>query len=998
MPPRTRLIPVLATALTIPLLGTSPASAQARADVPELYRELTFRAIGPAVTGGRIHDVEALPDDPSTIYVATASGGLWKTTNKGTTWRPLFDDLPTSTFGDLAIAPSDPSVLWVGTGEQNNRQSTSWGSGVYRSLDAGDTWTHLGLAETRHIGRVVVHPRNPDIAWVAAQGNLWKPTPDRGIYRTRDGGASWERVLYVDTLTGGTDLAMDACDPEVLYAATYQRLRKVWGFNGGGPGSGVWRSTDGGDSWTRLTNGIPAGPKGRIGLATAASACGVVQAIIEHADTAGQGVYRSEDGGDSWTRMSGRNGRPMYYSHVFIDPTSAERVYTLARDAGRSEDGGRTWTDVSGRPTYDVGVHSDHHSLWIDPNDSEHYYLAGDAGLYETWDRGESYIRIDNLPIAQIYAMGVDARDPYNVYIGLQDNHSWMGPAATRHWAGVLDRDWQQIGFGDGMYHQTDPSDPRIVYSNSQNGGYVRVDTETGDRLAIAPRPPAGEPDYRWDWVSPSLVSTHDPDVVYVGGNRLFISRDRGETWERTEDLTRAVNRDTLTLMGVRGSDIALSRHDGTASFGEITTIAESPVDARILWVGTDDGNLQVSRDGGESWTNVAGNVDGVPDGTYVSRVATSFYNRATAWATFDAHRDGDFSPYVFRTTDLGRTWTRLTDGLEGAGSVNVIAEHPSNRAVAFLGTEHALWVTTDTGRTWQRLGSNLPTTLFDDLLIHPVTGDLVVGTHGRGVFILDHASPLSGLGEATGPAHLFAARDATLRLYWKDTSYRGQGEWDGDNPPAQIFSYLLDEAVDSARLVVRRADTVIRTLPADGGAGVIHRVAWDLRHPAPGFDEDRDTTEDLAQPVGERGPLVAPGTYTVTLETEAGRSVRSFDVRPDPRLPMLDEADYRARETFLLELIALRRAVREAREAREPEDAAAEGQGVEGQTAEGQAVEAPTADAPDAEALDDLEDRLQELYQELTGSGVTQGTLRPPTPSQRAALDVLRGEVEALR
>ena len=984
----TRLIPALATALFAPLLGAAPALAQERADVPELYRELTFRSIGPAVTGGRIHDVEALPHDPSTIYVATASGGLWKTTNKGTTWRPLFDDQPTSTFGDLAIAPSDPSVLWVGTGEQNNRQSTSWGSGVYRSLDAGETWTHRGLTETRHVGRVLVHPLNPDIAWVAAQGNLWKATPDRGVYRTRDGGESWERVLYVDTLTGGTDLAMDACDPDVLYAATYQRLRKVWGFNGGGPGSGIWRSTDGGDSWTRMTNGIPAGDKGRIGLAAAADACGVVQAIIEHADTAdAQGVYRSEDGGDSWTRMSGRNGRPMYYSHIFIDPTNADRVYTLARDAGRSEDGGRTWTDVSGRPTYDVGVHSDHHSLWIDPGDSEHYYLAGDAGLYETWDRGETYIRIDNLPIAQIYAIGVDARDPYNVYIGLQDNHSWMGPGATRHWAGVLDRDWQQIGFGDGMYHQTDPSDPRIVYSNSQNGGYIRVDTETGDRLAIAPRPPAGDPDYRWDWVSPSLVSTHDPDVVYVGGNRLFISRDRGETWERTEDLTRAMNRDTMRLMGVKGSEITLSRHDGTASWGEITTIAESPVDARVLWVGTDDGNLQVSRDGGESWTNVAANV-GVPEGTYVSRVFPSFYNRATAWATFDAHREGDFAPYVFRTTDFGRTWTERTDGLEGAGSGNVIAEHPSNRAVAFLGTEHALWVTTDTGRSWHRLGSNLPTTLFDDLLIHPVTGDLVAGTHGRGVFILDDASPLAHLAGATGPAHLFAARDPRLHLYWKDTSYRGQGEWDGDNPPAQIFSYLLNEAADSARLVIRREGDVIRTLPADGDPGVIHRVAWDLRYPPPGFDEDEDTPEDLAQPVGERGPLVAPGTYTVTLETDAGRSARSFHVHPDPRLPMLTAADYRSRESFLLEIVALRREVRELREAREAEET---------REAEAPEIGAPRGEDPESE-LDDLSDGLRELYQELTGSGVTQGTLHPPTPPQRAALDALRRELEALR
>ncbi|NIP77942.1 MAG: hypothetical protein GWM90_01560, partial [Gemmatimonadetes bacterium] len=577
--------------------------------------------------------------------------------------------------------------------------------------------------------------------------NLWKPTPERGVYRTVDGGESWERVLFVDTLTGATDLAMDACDPDVLYAATYQRLRRTWGFNGGGPGSGIWRSTDGGESWERLTGGIPQGDKGRIGLAAAGNRCGVVNAIIEHAEL--PGVYRTEDGGESWERMSDRNIRPMYYSHIFIDPTDADRVYTLATRSAVSEDGGRTWTDVSGRLVYDVGVHSDHHSMWIDPRRPEHYYLVGDAGLYETWDRGATYMRLDNLPIAQIYAMGVDTRDPYYVYIGLQDNHSWMGPSATRHWAGILGDDWRQIGFGDGMYHQSDPTDPRVVYSNAQNGGYIRVDTETGDRLDIAPRPPEGEADYRFDWVSPSLLSSHDPDVLYVGGDRLFISRDRGETWERTGDLTRAIDRDTLTLMGVAGADIALSRNDGTASYGEITTIAESPLDPAILWVGTDDGNLQLSRDGGRTWTNVAGNVEGVPDGTYVSRVIASRSAPGVAYATFDAHRDGDFRPYVFRTTDFGATWAPRANGIDEAGSVNVIHEHPDDPAVLFLGTEHALWTSTDAGATWRRLGVNLPTTLYDDLVVHPGTGDLVVGTHGRSVWILDDASPLTRLDEA---------------------------------------------------------------------------------------------------------------------------------------------------------------------------------------------------------------------------------------------------------
>ncbi|MFO7893610.1 MAG: hypothetical protein R6U63_07750 [Longimicrobiales bacterium] len=963
------VITVLAVLLAAPTLTPTPATAQGSLpEVPVLFDELAFRPIGPAVTGGRIHDVEALPHDPSTIYVATASGGLWKTTNKGTTWRPIFDRQPTSTFGDLAIAPSDPNVIWAGTGEQNNRQSTSWGNGVYRSIDGGETWAHRGLTETRHIGRVVVHPHNPDVAWVAAQGNLWKATPERGVYHTRDGGRSWRKVLFVDTLTGATDLVMDACDPDILYAATYQRLRRAWGFNGGGPGSGIWRSLDGGESWERLTDGIPSGDLGRIGLAAAADRCGVVNAIIQHAD--GGGVYRTTDGGSRWERMSDRNIRPMYYSHIFIDPTNADRVYTLATRSGRSEDGGRTWTDISGRLTYDVGVHSDHHSMWIDPTDSEHFYLVGDAGIYETWDRGATYGRIANLPIAQIYALGVDTRDPYNVYIGLQDNHSWMGPSATRHWAGILAGDWRQIGFGDGMYHQSDPSDPRTVYSNSQNGGYVRVDTETGDRLDIEPRSPDDGPGYRWDWVSPSLLSAHDTDVLYVGGNRLFISRDRGETWERTEDLTRAIDRDTLTLMGVPGDEVNLSRNDGTASYGEIVTIAESPLDPDVLWVGTDDGSLQVSTDGGEDWTRVAGAVPGVPAGTYVSRVVASHTDRGTAWATFDAHRDGDFRPYVFRTTDMGETWTPRTTGLEGAGSVNVIAEHPANPAVVFLGTEHALWVSTDTGATWQRLGANLPTTLYDDLLIHPETGDLVVGTHGRSVWILDHAAPLAELTAVEGRAHLFTARDATLRLYWKDTSYRGHGGWDGVNPPAAVFSYLLDRDVEEGRLVIQRDGAEIRTLEVDTTPDVIHRVHWNLRYAPFNGGDDQARDPSLARPVGERGPLVAPGTYTVTLEADGARSRQTFTVRPDPAMPMLTDADYRAREAFLLEIRSLRKAIASAREAGDV----------------------------DLQALSRLDRRARRLSGALMGGGVQQGTLYPPTPPQREALAAIRADFEALR
>jgi len=484
---------------------THAQSAQLTSD---LLREFPFRSIGPAVTGGRIHDVEALPNDPSTIYLATASGGIWKTTNKGTTWTPIFDDQAVSTFGDIGIAPSNADIIYAGTGEQNNRQSTSWGNGVYRSTDAGTTWSHLGLEETRHIGEVIVHPTDPDIAYVAALGNLWAPNSERGVYKTTNGGRRWSKSLFIDDFTGVVDMVMDPTDPDILYAATYQRLRRAWGFNGGGPGSGLYKTTDGGRNWQELTNGIPSGDKGRIGIAIAATNPQVLVATVEHASESG--VYRTENGGESWVMVNETNPRPMYYSHIYIDPTTDQRVYILATTFYKSEDGGHTFLPLPSRPTYDVGVHSDFHDLWIDPSNPEHFYLVGDAGLHESWDMGLNHIKINNFPIGQFYGIGVDMRDPYFIYGGMQDNHSWLGPSATRHWIGILNDDWRQIGFGDGMYQQVDPTNFRYAYVLAQNGNLIRFDAETGDALDIRPVPPEGEPAYRFDWVTPSLLSRHN--------------------------------------------------------------------------------------------------------------------------------------------------------------------------------------------------------------------------------------------------------------------------------------------------------------------------------------------------------------------------------------------------------------------------------------------------------------------------------------------------------
>ena len=983
---------VVLSALGLALAGPGfPLTAQDTAPVPsEHLAALQPRPIGPAVTGGRIHDVEAIPSDPSVIFAATASGGLWKSTNRGITWRNVFDTMAVSTFGDVSVAPSDHQILYAGTGEQNNRQSTSWGNGVYRSDDGGESWQHLGLTETRHIGKVRVHPSNPDVVYVAALGNLWAPSQERGVFRSRDGGESWEKILFVDEHTGAVDLVMNPRDPDVLYAATYQRLRRAWGFNGGGPGSGIYKTTDGGETWTELTNGIPQGDKGRIGLALAYSNPQVLNAVIQHADEDQEGTYRSQDGGESWERVNPLNPRPMYYSHIFIDPTNEDRVYVLGTSSYKSEDGGRTFDGIAVRPTYDVGVHADHHTLWIDPNDPDHLYLAGDAGFHESYDRGDTFRKINNFVIGQFYGIGVDMREPYYVYGGMQDNHSWLGPSRTRRWVGIVNDDWKQIGFGDGMYWQIDPTSARYAYGNSQNGNYTRVDAYTGDILDISPVEPAGEDDYRFDWVSPSLVSAHDPSTVYVGGNRLFTSRDRGLSWERTRDLTRQVDRDTLELMGVEGADITLSRNDGTSSYGEIVTIAESPLDAEILWVGTDDGNLQVSRDGGETWTEVGRNVQGVPDGTYVSRVTASVAGEGVAYATFDAHRDGDFAPYVFRTEDFGASWEPLMEDLP-SGSVNDIVEHPDAPHVLFLGTEHHLFASTDAGANWARW-EGMPTTHYDDILIHPREKDLVLGTHGRSIWILDDTRPLAEWtgSVAASAAHIFSVRDAIIFQYWKDTSYRGQAEYAGENPLyGALITYKLGSGSGSAFLTIRGPNgEVIRRYEVPGEEG-LHRVNWDLRYPAdPGGGPERWTHfqhEELPRSVGPQGYLVSPGRYTATLEARGTTVSTEIRVLPDPEMP-LETTQYQEREAFLKGLTELEEQITEA---------SAEAGRIREDT--------PVRDEEMAEIqgeLRELQGTVRGVGRSLMGGGVRPGTLYPPTETHRTLIQRVRDrlrEIQAL-
>jgi photosystem II stability/assembly factor-like uncharacterized protein len=890
---------------------------------------LKFRSIGPAVMGGRIHDVEVDPRDNSIIYIGAANGGMWKTVNKGTTWEPIFDKQADNAFGDIAIFPGDTRILWAGTGEQNNRQSSTWGGGMYRSTDAGATWTHIGLRESSSIGRVVAHPTDGNVAWVAAVGNLWRPNTERGVFKTTDAGRTWNKVLYVDSLSGAIELVMDPRDANVLYAATYQRLRSACCFNGGGPGSALWKTTDGGANWRKIETGLPAGAKGRIGISISRSNPNILVISVEHAQG---GTFRSEDAGANWRRMSATNPRPMYYSKPTIDPSNDMRVWHMGVQPAVSEDGGATFTTLVASPTYDLGLKDDHHSLWIDPRDSKHLLLGGDGGLHESYDMGNTFARINNFSIGQFYGIGVDDRDPYWVYGGQQDSHSWMGPSATRHWLGILNSDWIQIGFSDGTDHAVDKKGHRYVYSTSSGGNLTRVDAETGDRYPIQPQAPAGE-SYRYDWTAPIVASVHTAGTVYLGANKLLISKDFGNTWTATKELTRSVNRDTMRLAGILNTDFQHSRNDGD-SWSEISTMAESPVDPLVLWVGTDDGNVQVSKDGGKTWEEVGKNISGVPGWSFVGRVVASSAGRGTALVSFDNHRGGDFAPYIFRTTDFGKTWKPAMAGLPAGAPVRSMTEYPGKANVAFAGTERWLHFTTDSGTTWTKIGANLPPMRYDDMLVHPRTKDLVLGTHGRSIWILDDASPFAEWSPmiAAKRSHLFAVPRATLLLYPADVSTAAHAIYTAENPAeGATFTYHLSRAATNVKFTITNAaKKVIREITGPGTANLVQRVNWDLRYPPPvggggrGNVEGDDAEESQGQGQGGRGgrgaggrtPLpipmhnigargihVSPGTYTVTMDVDGEKSTRSFTVRGDPMF-MVTDLEHKARETFLVDVM----------------------------------------------------------------------------------------------
>lgn len=1032
-------------------VASAPRQAQAQAQAQDdnddplamATAALEFRPVGPTIMGGRVSDLAVVEADPRIFYVGVATGGVWKTENAGITFEHVFKNEATASVGDVTVAPSNPNVVWVGTGEPQNRQSSPWGNGVYRSTDAGRTWTHLGLDDTHHIARIQVHPRDPDVAYVAAVGHLWGANPERGVYRTRDGGETWERVLFVDEDTGVIDLVMDPSDPRTLFAATYQRRRRAWGFNGGGPGSGIYRTTDGGDEWTELTEGLPRGDKGRIGLAVHRGGGNMVFALVEaDARRPGQGfgggaqqnerrrngVYRSLDRGETWEHLSTTNNRPMYYSQIWVDPNDPERIYLAGAAMYRSSDGGRNFTADAAS-----GVHSDHHALWIDPADSDHLILGGDGGVSVSWDRSDNWRQLRNLPLAQFYEIGVDMRDPYHVCGGLQDNGSWCAPSDTWSNQGIRARDWYNVGSGDGFFTVMHPSNPDVMFAESQGGNLTRVHLPTRERARIRPLVRPAEDDeerrLRWNWNTPIVLSAHDDQVVYTGANVVFRSPDLGRTWEEiSPDLTHEIDRDTLELMGVAGSEPQMSRNDGRSTYGNLTAIAESPVDPAVLYAGSDDGRLHGTRDGGATWQDLTPNLDGLPPFTYVTRIVASHGAAGTVFAAFDGHRNDDFSAYVYASEDFGENWERTTDGLPPT-SLNALAQHPAAPNLLFAGSEIGVHFSIDAGRNWSRLDGGLPTVPVDDIVVHPRDNDLVVGTHGLGIWIMDDIAPLAELSDdvLASDAHLFSVRRATSLNLYRPQGWT-PGVYAAPNPDAGArIRYWLGERVAGgvALEVSDESGTVVRELRGRGRAGLTE-VVWDLRLAERGpAEEEGDVVVVEAEEGGPRrpaptrvstqggqvvvagprspaagsgssprtspaipGPRVLPGRYSVTLRAGADTLETSFDVRLDPRAS-ISRADLEARHAAMLDSYRLASPVRDARRRLQSMDDQLEAAQERVDAAADSVPEEVTAELEAfGEALDEAREALQEAGSGANTWRAIEGSTSLPTADQLWTID----------
>lgn len=851
---RHRLLPVLALGL-LAAGALAPRESAAQTLSEENLAVFNYRSIGPTRQSGRFVDIAVPSQRPGTFYIAAASGHLWKTENHGLTYDVLFENQDVYSIGAVAVAPSDPDILYLGSGEANNSRSTYWGDGVYKSTDAGETWTNVGLPESHHIGRIVVHPTNPDVVYVAALGHLYSENPERGLYKSTDGGESWDQILapVVNGKTiGVVDVAMAPDDPEVLYAATYDKVRVPFSFDLGGPGSRVYKSTDGGDNWEMLTNGLPQGMLGRIGIDVYLRDPDIVYLTIENANKPDMSdeeryqellghesssgmidgeVYRSTDAGGSWEKMSPDSvsaaGYPgYYYGQIRVDPNDPDVIYVLSVRTMKSEDGGRTWNQRA----WNFG--GDDHALWIDPENSDYMILGYDHGMGVTWDGGENWYHPDNQSLAQFYAVGYDMSYPYRVAGGLQDNGSQLAYHTNPAGGPIRFEQWLRVGGGDGMYNVIEGCTNRYLYNESQFGPISRLDLWTGERRGIR----YDDPELRWNWNAPILISPHDCDVIFHGANKLLRSGYRGESWEViSDDLTKA---DPATLTTGKGGD-------GNIQYATITTIDESPLQAGLLWVGTDDGNVQVTRDGGRNWTLLNDNIPNNPE-YWVSRVAASHHDPGTAYVSFTGMRRDDFGAFVYKTTDFGESWMDISANLPEE-PINVIQEHDDNPDVLFVGTDFAVYVSLDGGASWTRMKNEMPTQSAYDLKIHPRENDLIVATHGRGIYIADISALSQVTEEVLEEDAWFFQPESKVRWIGEDLMNYASDNFDGESEPMAIplYYYLGSDAAGDVTFTVYQGNVAIASLTGPSEAGM-HKVLW-------GMDKREERSEEQVEQMRER-------------------------------------------------------------------------------------------------------------------------------------------------
>lgn len=943
---------ILAMAICLPAISQKKSNTdESKTEVnSSLVSGLKFRNIGPALMSGRISDIAVNPNNHDEWIITIASGGAFKTSNHGTTFEPIFDNQESYSVGAITMAPSNPNTIWMGSGENNNQRSVAYGDGVYKSLDGGKSWKNMGLKTSEHIGNIIVHPTNEDIVWVAAYGPLWSEGGERGVYKTTDGGKTWKQTLFISKHTGIAEIAIDPKNPDILYASAHQRRRHVYTYIGGGPESGLHKSTDGGETWREINSGLPSGDMGRVGITVSPADENYVYAIVE-ARNGKNGFYRSTNKGESWSKMSSYSTSGNYYQEIIADPYNKDKVFSMNTWLHHTENGGKNF-----ERTGEKQKHVDNHCIWIDPNNTDHWLVGCDGGLYETYNHAKDWKFFPNLPITQFYKVAVDNAEPfYNIYGGTQDNNSLGGPSATINNAGILNRDWFITNGGDGFESAIDPVNPNIVYAQSQYGWLVRYDKQSGEKMGIQPMPERDEKAYRWNWDAPLLISPHDNKTLYFAANKLFKSTDRGNSWVTiSPDLTQQIDRNKLPVMGQVWPKDVVMKNKSTTIYGNIVALDESPVKKGLIYVGTDDGLIQISADDGKTWEK-KGEFTGIPKNTYVNMLIASPHDENVVFAIFNNHKNGDFKPYVMKSTNMGSTWVNISNNLPERGSAFCLKQDHVDPKLLFVGTEFGVFFSNDAGANWTQMKSGIPTIAIRDMDIQKRENDLVLASFGRGFYVLDDYSPLRNISKENldKKSYLFPVKDALLYVPSAPLGGRGNGSQGGElyaaeNPKyGANFTFYLKESHTSLKdkrtkvedklekdgedvefpslddlrkenaedkpeiiWIIKEANGreihKMTTSPKKG----ISRVNWNLRL------ESTNPIKLSSGKVGrysnpDVGPLVSPGVYSIEAywikdgELEQLVEKQNFNVKllPTQTLPADDKEEFLAFGKEVLEL-----------------------------------------------------------------------------------------------